>query len=87
LLRRTETAREDITGFAANMLLEAGAIFVIEANPRSDRAERDIALVRLISPNTTLLISSSSHDTDMQPAGIDPQNRAMLANEHHPMRL
>jgi hypothetical protein len=69
------------------MLLEAGAIFVIEANPRSDRAERDIALVRLISPNTTLLISSSSHDTDMQPAGIDPQNRAMLANEHHPMRL
>lgn len=25
--------REDTTGFAANMLLEAGAIFVIEANP------------------------------------------------------
>lgn len=48
----------------------------------STRAERDIALVRLISPNTTLLISSSSHDADMQPAGIDPQNRAMLANEY-----
>lgn len=56
------------------------SIFVVETNRGSAGRGGISHMVRLISLNTTLLISYSSHNVDMQRAGR-AENRAVLANQ------